>query len=164
MARVSLQLKEWNADKLLARSERILQDYAPVLAEETRRQIVAVKWTWPNSTLRFRSLYQGGNTERTKYGTGVRIPAGPRDIVDTGFLLSSQQNPVVQKNSLTIAWTAPYAKNILLGEYGGTYFSPLTRTEISGPGKKPPRNWISAALDERPPLRFFVQRWNELER
>lgn len=162
MAQVRVQIKSWNAEKLLGRSTQILEDFAPIIAEEARRQITAVKWVWPNSTLRYRSLYQGGETRRTKYGTGVLIPAGKRDIVDTGSLLSSQQAPQVSGKSLSIRWTAPYAAEVLRGSYPDPYFSPITRNVVPAPGDKPPRNWISAALVQQPPLPFFVRRWREL--
>lgn len=162
MARVTLELKEWNAEKLLARSTQILEDFAPIIAEEARTQIKTVKWDWPNSTLRFRSLFQGGQTVKTKYGTGVLIPKGDRDIVDTGTLLSSQQAPQVSGNSLSIVWTAPYSGQVLRGQYPDPYFSPTTRKEVPAPGQKPPRNWIEGAFQAQPPLRFFVARWKEL--
>lgn len=162
MARTRLVIKQWNADLLVQRSTRILEDYAPVIAEEARTQIKTVKWNWPNSTLRFRSLFMGGKNVRTKYGTGVVIPQGRRDIVDTGGLLASQQAPLVANGSLTIAWTAPYATDVLRGSYPDPYFNPLTREVVPPPGKKPPRNWIEAALEAQPPLPFFVQRWRQL--
>lgn len=162
MARTRLVIKQWNADLLVQRSTRILEDYAPVIAEEARTQITTVKWNWPNSTLRFRSLFMGGKNVRTKYGTGVVIPQGRRDIVDTGGLLASQQAPLVANGRLTIAWTAPYAMAVLRGSYPDPYFNPLTREVVPPPGKKPPRNWIEAALEAQPPLPFFVQRWRQL--
>jgi hypothetical protein len=162
MARTKLVIKEWNAAALVQRSTRILEDYAPIIAEEARTQIKTVKWNWPNSTLRFRSLFMGGKTVRTTLGTGVVIPQGKRDIVDTGALLASQQVPRVAEGSLTIAWTAPHALDVLRGSYPDSYFSPVSRKVVPAPGKKPPRNWIEAALEAQPPLPFFVQRWRQL--
>jgi hypothetical protein len=162
MATVTLTLTKWNAEKLLARSTQILEDFAPIIAAEAKTQITTVKWNWPNSTLRFRSLFQGGKTVKTKYGTGVLIPKGQRDIVDTGFLLSSQQAPQVSGNSLSIVWTAPYAGEVLRGQYPDPYFSPISRELVGPAGPKPPRNWIEGAFQAQPPRRFFVARWKEL--
>ena len=162
MARTTFKVTRWNAEALLARSEQVLGQYAPVIAEEAKRQIVSPVWDWPNPTLRFRSLYQGGQTVRTKYGTGVLIPAGKRDIVDTGGLLSSQQAPLVAGNRLSIAWTAPYSGDVLRGQYPEPYFSPLSRKLIGPVGTKPPRNWIEAALAAQPFRPFFVQGWKAL--
>lgn len=162
MARTRLVIKSWNAEQFVQRATRILEDYAPIIAEEARTQIKTVKWDWPNPTLRFRSLYQGGKTVQTKFGTGVAIPAGRRDIVDTGFLLSSQQAPQVAGGRLSIVWTAPYAMDVLRGSYPDPYFSPITRQVVPAPGDKPERNWIRAALGAQPLLPFFVRRWGEL--
>jgi hypothetical protein len=167
MARVTLELKEWNAEKLLARSTQILEDFAPIIAEEARRQITTVKWNWPNPTLRFQSLNQGGTrvSGTNKAGrswSGVLIPAGNRDIVDTGGLLRSQQAPQVSRNSLTIAWTAPYAGRVLAGGNYGSYVNPVGNTVDVG--QRPPRNWIEGAFQAQPPRRFFVDRWRELAR
>ena len=162
MATVTLTLTEWNAEKLLARSTQILEDFAPVIAAEAKTQITTVKWSWPTSTPRFRSLFQGGKTVKTKYGTSVIVPKGQRDIVDTGFLLSSQQAPQVSGNSLSIVWTAPYAGEVLRGQYPDPYFSPISRKLVGPVGPKPARNWIEGAFQAQPPRRFFVARWKEL--
>lgn len=162
MARVRLEIKRWNGDALIARTTQILEEYAPVIAEEARAQLTTQKWQWPNGTVRFRSLFQGGKTVKTKFGTGVFIPKGLRDVVDTGFLLDSQQAPQVEGNRLWIAWTAPYAMEVLRGSYPDPYFSPVTRKQIGPVGRKPARNWISAAFAEKPPLPFFMARWREL--
>lgn len=162
MARTRLVIKQWNAELLVQRSTRILEDFAPIIAEEARTQIKTVKWNWPNSTLRFKSLFMGGRTVRTSFGTGVVIPRGYRDIVDTGKLLASQQVPLVANGRLTIAWTAPYAPQVLRGSYPDPYISPISPDVVPPPGKKPPRNWIEAAFEAQPPLPFFVQRWRQL--
>jgi hypothetical protein len=162
MARTRLVIKQWNAELLVQRTTRILEDFAPIIAEEARTQITTVKWNWPNSTLRFKSLFMPGRPVRTKYGTGVVIQQGDRDIVDTGRLLASQQVPRVAAGSLTIAWTAPYAAQVLRGSYPDPYLSPISPEVVPAPGKKPPRNWIEAAFEAQPPLPFFVQRWKQL--
>lgn len=162
MAKVTLKVTEWNADKLLARTTQILEDFAPIIAEEARTQITTVKWDWPTSTLRFRSLFQGGQTVAGKYGTGVLIPKGKRDIVDTGTLLSSQRAPQVSANQLSITWAAPYSGEVLRGSYPDPYFSPITRKQVGPVGDRPPRNWIEGAFQAQPPLPFFVKRWKEL--
>jgi hypothetical protein len=162
MARTRLMIKEWNAELLVQRSTRILEDYAPIIAEEARTQITSVKWMWPNATLRFQSLCMSGQTVQTSRGPRVLILKGDRDIVDTGRLLASQQAPRVADGSLTIAWTAPYAMDVLRGSYPDAYSNPLSRKGTPASNKKRPRNWIGAALDAQPPLPFFVQRWRQL--
>jgi hypothetical protein len=162
MARTKLVIKEWNAAALVQRSTRILEDYAPIIAEEARTQIKTVKWVWPNATLRFQSLFMRGETVQTSGGPRVLIPKGERDIVDTGRLLASQQPPQVAKGRLTIAWTVPYAMEVLRGSYPDAYSNPLSRRGTPASDKERPRNWIGAALEAQPPLPFFVQRWRQL--
>ena len=156
MARVTLQLKSWNAAELLSRSERILEAFGPVIAEEAQKQLTLVQWDWPSNTLRFRSIGGLG----TPKGKGVYVPAGLRDISDRGRLAASQQAPVVSGNTLSIAWTAPYAKLVQRGGMYSSYINP-EGTQI-GPRKRPGRDWISRALVARPLEPFFVQKWREL--
>jgi hypothetical protein len=156
MAQVRVQIKSWNAEKLLGRSTQILEDFAPIIAEEARRQISLVQWDWDRGTLRFKSI---GGLGRP-VGNGVYVAPGKRDILDTGRLRDSQQAPVVEANRLSIAWTAPYSGLILSGGNFGSYVNPAGRTV--SPGNRPGRNWIGAAFDAEPVLPFFVKRWREL--
>lgn len=164
MARARFEIRQWNAEQLLARTTRILEDFAPVIAEEARTQIKTVKWKWPNSTLRFQSLYQQGKpvsgTQKNGAGwSGVVVPR-TRDIVDRGRLLNSQQAPQVQKNVLSIEWTAPYSGVVLRGGDYGEYTNPAGKRAVVG--VRPARNWIDASFEAQPFLPFFVARWNEL--
>ena len=161
MARVTLELKEWNAEKLLARSTQILEDFAPIIAEEARRQVSLVQFDWDRGTLRFRSL--GGLGTPRRDGKGVYVPTGKRDIVDTGALRDSQQAPVIQGNTLTITWNAPYSGVVLRGGDYGSYTNPLGK-EYQGPNVRPGRDWITPALRKQDPLVFFTLRWRELAR
>jgi hypothetical protein len=162
MAQVRVQIKSWNAEKLLGRSTQILEDFAPIIAEEARRQIVSPVWSWPNKTFRFKSLYQAGTPITAKSGSAVLIPGPPtkRDIVDRGTLLNSQQAPQVSGKALSIRWTAPYSGLVLAGGNYGSYTNPFG--SVVDVGERPARNWISAAYKAEPFLPFFVKRWNEL--
>jgi hypothetical protein len=157
MAQVRFELREWNADKLLARSTQILEEFAPIMADEARRQISLVQWDWKRGTLRFRSIGGLG----TPSGNGVYVKPGPRDILDTGFLRDSQQAPVVSQNSLSITWTAPYAGVVLAGGDYGAYTNP-NGTRVDGDRRRPGRNWIAEAFKAQDPSVFFVRRWREL--
>jgi hypothetical protein len=156
MAQVRVQIKSWNAEKLLGRSTQILEDFAPVIAEEARRQISLVQWSWDRGTLRFKSIGGLG----TRSGNGVYVDPGKRDILDTGRLRDSQQAPIVKANQLSITWTAPYAGLVLKGGAFAPYVNPNGR--LIDPGDRPGRNWIGAAFEAEPVLPFFVKRWNEL--
>jgi hypothetical protein len=140
MARVSFQLKEWNAEKLLARTEKVLEQMGPIYAAEADRQITAVKWFWPNQTVRRFSR---------------EVVGSPRDIVDSGQLLRSRQEPQVQKNRLTILWSADYALNVAIGKYGsylGAGDTPVQPPQVA-------RNWIDATYQALPALQVFAERW-----
>lgn len=140
MARVTFQLKEWNADKLLAKSERVLEQLGPIYAAEADRQITAVKWFWPNQTVRRFSR---------------EVVGSPRDIVDSGQLLQSRQAPQVANNAMTIQWNAPYALNVAVGKYG-SYTNQFGK-EVQP--KQVARNWIDATLEQLPAARLFAEKW-----
>lgn len=152
MARVSLQLKEWNGDKLLARTEKVLEQLGPIYAAEADRQITSVKWAWPVPVLRFASLRMGGTPGPRG---GVVVAAGNRDIVDTGKLLNSRQAPQVQGTSMTIRWNAPYAMNVLKGSYG-PYVNPAGDRVVP---QQIARNWIDATYQALPAARLFAEKW-----
>lgn len=152
------QLKTWNGDKLLKAVEQATAEFGPELYEQAREEITSRKWDWPGPTLRFTSLLMGGKPERG----GVLIPEGKRDIVDTGTLLNSQTGPFTDRSaegfSVAIRWTAPYAKNILLGQYD-PYINPEGRRATPEQVK---RDWIASTFQAKPFLPYLVQRWNQL--
>jgi len=158
MARVSVKITRWNKTRLSKAVDDALKEFGPQLAEQAREEITTRKWPWPGPTLRFESLLMGGKPERG----GFLIPAGNRDIVDTGTLLNSQQPPKVQTTGvgveLSITWTAPYAKNVLMGKYD-SYINPEGRLVVPEQVK---RNWLTSTLEAKPFLPFLVQRWNQL--
>lgn len=143
------RVTQWNADKLLARAGQILEDFGPQVAFQADQEIAKEQYTWPVATQR---------------KNGQLVPRGLRDIVDTGQLLNSATAPAVTTSgsgsSLQIAWTAPYAYEVLKGGYlVGT-----TRSNYVAPE----RDWISRTYrqlepgGERPLLPFLVRRWNQL--
>lgn len=142
MARVTFQLKEWNGDKLLARTEKVLEQLGPIYAAEADRQITSIKWFWPNTTVR-------------RFSREVVKGPGDRNIVDSGKLLQSRQAPQVSNNAMTIVWSADYALNVAIGKYG-------TYPGARGEPVQPPniaRNWIDATLRELPAARLFAEKW-----
>jgi hypothetical protein len=160
MARVELRVTEWNAERLLARTTQILEDFAPIIAEAARTQLAARVYPWQWDTLRFKSI--GGVGRPLKSGRGVYVPAGLRDILDTGTLRDSQQAPQVSTNQLSITWTAPYSGVVLRGGDYGSYTRPDGKDVTVG--TRPGRNWIKLAFEARPFKPFFVARWKELAR
>lgn len=189
---MTLRLVSWNAERILAKAPKALEQLGSVLGEEAQRQIQAVQYNWPNPTLRFTSLGMGGtpsgraagrlsppttaagarNTRQFKsgvqkgqvYGRGIRIEAGPRDIIDTGVLLRSQTPPQVTLTNigadLTIRWNAPYSGLVLAGGDYGTYVNPVGA--IVDVGVKPGRNWIAKTYQAQPVGRLFAEAWQQL--
>lgn len=183
---IEARLLEWNAEAILAKVPKVLEKVGAELGEEARSQITSIKWDWPNVTLRFTSLGMGGspdlgssgpfsppttragaaNTNRFKGkiqntrapGRGIFVGT-PRDIVDTGRLLASQTDPIVDGNSVVIRWNAPYSGLILKGGQFKPYVNP--RGETVDPGNKPGRDWIAATFAAKPVLPLFVRYWAE---
>lgn len=142
----------WNANKILAKVPKVLKEYGDLAAVEAVTQLTTVKWPWDHPTLRFESRLMGG----TPVGDGIFVSAGPRDIVDTGQLLESQQPPVVTNNSMTITWTAPYAMRVLIGGSYGEYVNPNGELVQAG---GPARNWIDGTYEALPPRQIFLNIW-----
>lgn len=139
----STRIVRWNADKLLKRIPVILANYGnkvtPLLQESIKSKI----YDWPVDTRRKVGVYSG------KF-----VPAGRRDIVDTGALLRSQTAPKLTENSLTISWTAPYSGEVLRGGY---LVGTLRSNYIA-----PDRDWITPVLRAEPPMQFFTAEWRKI--
>ena len=133
----------WNADKLLKRVPLILTNYGIKLTPLLQESIKAKIYDWPVPTRRSVGVY-----------SGRFVPAGRRDIVDTGTLLRSQSAPQIEANSLTIRWSAPYSGDVLRGGF----LVGNTRSAYIAPG----RDWITPVLLAEPPLRFFASEWRKI--
>ena len=134
---------KWNAEKLVRRPARILVEYGPKIAFQTQQEISKDQFRWPVPTRR---------------KNGRLVPAGLRDIVDTGTLLNSQTPPLVTNEGslsvLRIRWDAPYSGEVLRGGY---LVGTLRNNYVA-----PERDWITPALREQPLLPFFRQRWAQI--
>jgi len=139
----SVRITRWNADKLLQRIPVILANYGNKLTPLLQESIKATIYDWPVATRRKVGVYSG------KF-----VPAGLRDIVDTGTLLRSQSAPQLTKNTLTIRWSAPYSGEVLRGDYMvGTNRDAYIAPE---------RDWITPVLKAEEPMRFFVAEWRRI--
>ena len=133
----------WNADQLLERIPQILTQYGDTVAPMLQETIKSKAYDYPVTSVRKVGLY-----------SGKIVPKGKRDIVDTGELLNSQTAPQVKSNQMTIAWMAPYSKQVLDGGY---LVGTMRDSYVA-----PPRDWITPVLKFKPPGRFFVQEWQKL--
>jgi hypothetical protein len=133
------KLQGWNANQLKLRVANILTAYGKVLGQHFKDEISLPQFPWPNPT-------------RRRNGSVV---FSPRNIVDTGAFLGSQQRERPSATQLRFTWGGggvDYAGRILTGE-GARW------------GKDgPPRNWIKLALDKQPLDRFFAEEWGRLSR
>lgn len=136
-----LELKGWNATQLKLRVPVILRAYGDVMGPQLKQEIQTVQFNWPGQT-------------RRRNGSTV---GSPRDIVDTGnFLRSQQTNYENLGNTLRFTWDAKSDRGFM---YAGII---LTGYTTSSGKPMPPRNWIKPALDKFPLNEFFIKEWRRL--
>lgn len=140
---MTVQIVRWNADNLLKRVPVILANYGNKVAPLLQESLKEKAYDWPVTTVRKVGLF-----------SGKTVPAGRRDIVDTGKLLSSQSAPQITDDSLTIRWGAPYSGEVLRG---GFLVGTLRNAYIA-----PARDWITPVLRAEPPLKFFAAQWRKI--
>lgn len=128
------KLTKWQGDDLRRRGVDILTKYGEALFPQFREEIKAVQYSWPRETRR-------KNKQRV---------TTPRDIVDLGGFLRSQERQRLSPTELRFVWSTPYANLIFNG-----YTSKLGKVA-------PPRNWIKPALDKIPLDDFFRDEWAKL--
>ena len=144
-----LELTEWNAEALLARVPVILEAYSQEIGPELQTSIRAVRYAWPGETVR--KAGGGGGLYMSPPSVG-----SPRDIVDRGTLMRSQQARVSEDGrSLSVVWDPVNPDNGV--HYG---LAVLTgQPDNLGPG----RDWIAPVLRQRPFRPFFVQQWRAMD-
>ena len=134
--KASFKLTGWKGNQLKLRVPTILTKYDAVLGPQLKEEIRAKQYSWPRQTKR-----KNGQTVRS-----------PRDIVDLGGLLRSQERVrgVASASQLVYRWNAPYAGLVLKG------YSTNKGTLVLG------RNWIKPALENQPLEAFFAAEWKRL--
>jgi len=138
-----VRITRWNAEALLGLVPQVLQAYGEKVAPQLQEAIKSKAYEYPSPTLRKVGVY-----------SGRFVPAGKRDIVDTGLLMRSQTPPRVEGNTMRIRWTADYSGEVLRGGY-------LVGTVLSN-YVAPERDWITPVLQATPPQKFFVDEWRRL--
>ena len=128
------KLTKWTGSELIRRVPKILTDYGKVLDQQFKEEIKTVQYDWPRTTKR-------------KNGSEV---SSPRDIVDLGGFLRSQQRERPSVTELRFSWNTPYA-NLIFNGY-----------TLNSGFVAPPRNWIKPALEKRPLDAFFREQWARL--
>lgn len=140
--RATLKITRWDAQRFSDRIPRILTAYGQALNTQLQDEIQASQFTWPRTT-------------RRRNGQWV---SSPRDIYDSGEFYRSQTLTSEGRNRLAFRWNP-------IGADGQPYAVRLFTGWI-GPGGvlMPGRDWISPALANRPPERFFAEQWRALGR
>ena len=130
----SWKLDGWNGDELQRRVPAIVTAYAAKLDLQLKDEIKTVQYPWPRKTYR-----QNGTIE-----------GSPRDIVDTGAFLRSQNRRRDSPTQVTFTW----------GGTGGVTYAGII---LQGKGPSyPARDWIGLALAKVPLDRFFTEEWARL--
>ena len=132
--KASFKLTGSNANQLKLRVPQVLSSYGKVLGDQLKEEIKTPQFSWPRQTKR-------------KNGQTV---SSPRDIVDLGGLLRSQQRDRPSATQLRFNWATPYAGLVLSG------YSTSKGTLVPG------RNWIKPALEKQPLDTFFAAEWKRL--
>ena len=150
------KLTKWTGSELIRRVPKILTDYGKVLDQQFKEEIKEEQFSWPNPTLRSGKLLRTTNLKKRakiradQGGKSYREVKSPRDIVDTGDFLRSQQRERPSVTELRFSWNTPYA-NLIFNGY-----------TLNSGFVAPPRNWIKPALEKRPLDAFFREQWARL--
>ena len=99
-------------------SGKTFSELVPELDRQFTEEIQTVKWEWPRQTER-----ENGTTVNT-----------PRDIVDTGDLMRSQQNQKIDNFTWRWVWDVEYSSVVHNG------------AALKGGGNYPARPWTKTAL------------------
>lgn len=156
--KASFKLTGWNATQLKLRVPAIMTAYDKVIYPQFKEEIKRSQFTWPRETRRYGRLLRATNLRtRAKIraeqaGQAYRVVGSPRDIVDSGAFLGSQERvgPGTTGTSLVYRWNAPYAALILTG------YTTVKGTVVPG------RDWIKPALEAKPLDAFFAAEWRKL--
>ena len=143
MAKVTI--KDWNPRFVQRRTKEFLFEFGPIIGFQLQQEIRDKQFDWPVPTLR---------------KNGQFVPAGLRDIVDTGTLVKSQTRPKIllqgEEVQLQIQWTAPYSKQVLEGGY---LIGTMRNAYLA-----PQRDWISPAIQKTDPRAYVQRRFAMLSR
>ena len=141
MAKVKVTQR--NIGFVTKRTREFLFEFGPIIGFQLQKEIRDKQFDWPTPTLR---------------KNGQLVPAGLRDIVDTGTLVKSQSLPRVALQGaevqLKIEWTAPYSKEVL----EGGYLIGTLRNAYIAPG----RDWITPAIEKTDPFGYIWRRFLKL--
>ncbi len=114
--------------RLNAKIDQAFQATVTGYTSQCRTEISTEKWVWDGTTHR----------------RSGEVAGSPRDIIDTGELFQSQQEPTFSGNTARIDWTAGHAAAVHEGS--------LNRGKII-----PGRPWTRTALEVFPVAEVFAE-------
>jgi hypothetical protein len=121
-----------NRGQLDSKINRAFADTADAYADQCQQELRSDKWNWPGETIR---------------SSGVTV-GSPRDIVDTGDLINSQQPTRIQQQGdrtvATIEYSSDHAAVVHEGWADQTIY--------------PGRPWSKTALEELDVVKDFADR------
>ena len=154
-----LNLKFFRSEELIRRSPQILKLYGRALDQQLKEEIKKEQFDWPGETRRYGRLLRATNLKtrariKGEQGGLPYITVGsPRNIVDSGAFLRSQNRRQINQDTIRFTW----------GGSGGVTYAGYIYQGI--PGKNyPARDWIKPALDALPIGPYFAREWARLSR
>ena len=141
------------------RLPQILSLYGQALDQQLKEEIKKDQFDWPGETRRYGKLLRATNLKtrakiRAAQGGLPFVTVGsPRNIVDSGAFLRSQDRKRINPTTIRFTW----------GGSGGVTYAGYIYQGI--PGKNyPARDWIKPALDVLPIGPYFAREWARLSR
>lgn len=145
--RATYKLTGWNSTQLRLRIPAILTAFDKALYPEFKTQMKAVRYDWPAT---WGANHPQAGKPRVTYRRNGQQVTTPRNIVDLGKLMNSQERIRSSATQLVYRWNAPYAAAVLKG------YTTNRGTLV------PERNWIKPTLDAVPLDQFFAREWRRL--
>jgi phage gpG-like protein len=129
-------ISKWNGPQLVQRARFTFGRYVMEADSRLKASIATQQFEWPNVTLR----------------KNKSTVTSPRDIIDTGRFVGSQERQMLNATTALFTWNVPYSSLILTGY-------------VTKKGSRmPARDWITPAISgEYSMERFFEKEWQKLK-
>jgi len=130
-----VNISEWRGPQLVQRARFVFGKYCVEADQRLKASIATQQFEWPNVTIR----------------KNRSTATSPRDIIDTGAFVRSQERSMLNATTCLFTWNVPYSSLILTGY-------------VTKKGNQmPARDWISPAIrGEYSMERFFEKEWRKL--
>lgn len=130
MIKSSFKITKWNGPRLQQHVRFVFGKYNTEVSKKFKDKIESEAFEWPNVTIR-------------KNGSVV---TSPRNIVDTGAFIASQNRESINATTTLFTWGVPYSSLILTGY-----------TTRSG-SQMPARDWITPVIKDEFRMQDYFER------